>query len=79
MRVIGVEPDEAAEGLPADYWQACRLAEQGQFDAARRLYEQVDGGDSGSGDSGSGDSGPRETRTPRIAWLGGRLVPLACP
>ena len=43
MKVVGVEPDEAAGGLPADYWQACGLAEQGQYDAARRLYDQVDG------------------------------------
>ncbi len=43
MRVVGVEPDEAEAGLPDGYWQACRLAEQGHFDDARRLYDEVEG------------------------------------
>jgi glycosyltransferase involved in cell wall biosynthesis len=42
MRVVGVEPDESADDLPAEYWEACRLAEQGQFDQARRLYGEVE-------------------------------------
>ncbi len=45
MRVIGVEPDEAEEGLPAEYWQVCRLAEQGRYDEARRRYDGLEGPD----------------------------------
>ncbi len=43
MRLVGFEPDEAAAGLPDGYWQACRLAGQGQYDEARRLYDEVAG------------------------------------
>jgi len=43
MKAVGVEPDEAENGLPADYWQACRLAEQGQYDDARRMYVELEG------------------------------------
>src|SRR5271165_1198854 len=43
MTAVGGETERAEVGLPADYWQACRLAEKGQYDAARRLYGQVDG------------------------------------
>jgi hypothetical protein len=43
MRVVGVEADEVEAGLPDGYWQACRLAEQGQLDEARRLYGEIDG------------------------------------
>jgi glycosyltransferase involved in cell wall biosynthesis len=42
MRVIGVETDVAKDGLPEDYCQACRLAEQGLYDDARRLYADVE-------------------------------------
>ena len=43
MRVISAEPDEAkATTLPEAYWQACRLAEQGQYDDARRLYSELE-------------------------------------
>ena len=43
MRVVGVEPDDLESGLPADYWQACQLVEQGQYDEARRLYGELEG------------------------------------
>jgi len=29
-------------GLPRDYWQACRLTEQGNHDAARQLYSKLE-------------------------------------
>jgi glycosyltransferase involved in cell wall biosynthesis len=29
-------------GLPPGYWQACRLAEEGRYDEARRLYAELD-------------------------------------
>ena len=47
MRVVGVEPDQIDDGLPADYRRACRLAEQGQYDDARRMYDEVEGAASG--------------------------------
>jgi len=28
-------------GLPRDYWQACKLAEQGKYDEARQLYSKL--------------------------------------
>ena len=40
---IGVEAEKAEGGLPADYWQACRLAQQGRRDEARRLYRELEG------------------------------------
>jgi tetratricopeptide (TPR) repeat protein len=42
MRVVGVDPDEAGDDLPGEYWQACRLAEQGQYEQARRLYGEAE-------------------------------------
>jgi hypothetical protein len=41
---IGPEADEGEQaGLPPSYWQACRLAEQGQYDEARRIYSELTG------------------------------------
>ena len=40
---IGVEAKKAEGGLPADYSQACRLAEHGQYNEARRLYRELEG------------------------------------
>jgi glycosyltransferase involved in cell wall biosynthesis len=44
--------DQTGDGLPRDYWQACRLAEQGQYDEARQLYSKLvrsaDGGPLGA-------------------------------
>ena len=45
MRVVGLEPDEVESGLPAEYWQVCRLAEEGRYDEARRLYDGLEGTD----------------------------------
>ncbi len=42
MRVVGAEPDEVESALPADYWRACRLVEQGLHDVARRLYGEME-------------------------------------
>ncbi len=43
MTAIGVEAKKAEGGLPADYWQSCRLAKEGQYDEARRLYGELEG------------------------------------
>ena len=43
MAAVVAESEKALGALPADYWQACRLAEQGQYDEARRLYDEVEG------------------------------------
>ena len=37
------EANEAEAGLPPSYWQACRLAKEGQYDDARRLYAELEG------------------------------------
>ena len=34
--------DQTKAGLPPDYWQACRLAEQGQYEEARQLYSTLE-------------------------------------
>ena len=49
MRVVGVEPDDVEDVPPDAYWQACRLAEQGEFDEARRLYAELEEQTSGAG------------------------------
>jgi glycosyltransferase involved in cell wall biosynthesis len=41
MRVVCAEPDVAEDAPPEGYWQACRLAEQGRYDEARRLYAEL--------------------------------------
>jgi glycosyltransferase involved in cell wall biosynthesis len=42
MRVVGIEPEEPEAGLPDLYWQACRLAAEGQYDEAVRLYGELE-------------------------------------
>src|SRR4051794_1121278 len=42
VAAIGAEANEAEAGLPAGYWQACRLAQQRQYDEARRLYAELE-------------------------------------
>ena len=39
-RPSGAE-DQTEGGLPRDYWQACKLAEQGKYDEARQLYSKL--------------------------------------
>src|ERR1019366_2410324 len=43
-RLLDLPPeaeDQTEAGLPRDYWQACKLAEQGQYDEARGLYSKL--------------------------------------
>ncbi|HZW32276.1 MAG TPA: glycosyltransferase family 4 protein [Isosphaeraceae bacterium] len=48
MGAIGPEVNAGEAGLPSGYWEACRLAQERQYDEARRLYAELEGAAAGS-------------------------------